>query len=97
MHSRRYPRSTLPPLSLTGLDKTETVEKHGPDQVLIWRRSYATPPPPMPADHEFHPRKEAKYKDLSDDVLPVTESLACVVKVLNPKPETRNPKYETRS
>jgi len=35
----------------------------------------------MPADHEFHPRKEAKYKDIPDDVLPVTESLACVVKV----------------
>ena len=65
--------------ALQGLDKTETVEKHGPEQVLIWRRSYATPPPPMPADHEFHPRKEAKYKDIPDSVLPVTESLKCVV------------------
>ena len=33
----------------------------------------------MPADHEFHPRKEAKYKDIPDSVLPVTESLKCVV------------------
>ena len=65
--------------ALQGLDKTETVEKHGAEQVLIWRRSYATPPPPMPADHEFHPRKEAKYKDIPDSVLPVTESLKCVV------------------
>lgn len=41
---------------LSGLDKTETVEKHGPEQVLIWRRSYATPPPPMPDDHGKLPR-----------------------------------------
>jgi len=52
----------LPPLAssllacATGLDKTETVEKHGADQVLIWRRSYATPPPPMPDDHGKSPR-----------------------------------------
>ncbi|EKX55366.1 hypothetical protein GUITHDRAFT_131584 [Guillardia theta CCMP2712] len=70
--------------ALQGLDKTETVEKHGMDQVLIWRRSYATPPPPMPADHEFHPRKEKKYDFLSDAELPVTESLACVVKRFMP-------------
>jgi 2,3-bisphosphoglycerate-dependent phosphoglycerate mutase len=69
---------------LQGLDKTQTVEKHGADQVLIWRRSYATPPPPMEKDNEFHPRKEAKYKDIPDDVLPVTESLACVVKRFMP-------------
>ena len=67
-----------------GLDKTQTVEKHGAEQVLIWRRSYATPPPPMEKDNEFHPRKEAKYKDIPDDVLPVTESLACVVKRFMP-------------
>jgi 2,3-bisphosphoglycerate-dependent phosphoglycerate mutase len=70
--------------ALQGLDKTETVEKHGPEQVLIWRRSYATPPPVMPKDHEFHPRKEKKYDFLSDAELPETESLSCVVKRFMP-------------
>mmetsp|Transcript_20900 Transcript_20900/g.32759 ORF Transcript_20900/g.32759 Transcript_20900/m.32759 type:complete len:202 (+) Transcript_20900:194-799(+) len=70
--------------ALQGLDKTETVEKHGADQVLIWRRSYATPPPVMDKDHEFHPRKEKKYDFLSDEELPQTESLACVVKRFMP-------------
>jgi hypothetical protein len=32
----------------------------------------------MELEHEFHPRKEAKYKDIPDSVLPNTESLACV-------------------
>jgi 2,3-bisphosphoglycerate-dependent phosphoglycerate mutase len=32
---------------LTGLNKTETAERHGTEQVRIWRRSYDTPPPPL--------------------------------------------------
>ena len=36
--------------ALQGLDKAETAEKHGAEQVKIWRRSYATPPPPLPDD-----------------------------------------------
>ena len=43
--------------ALQGLDKKETVEKHGTEQVNIWRRSYATPPPKMERGHEFDPRK----------------------------------------
>ena len=46
--------------ALQGLDKKETVEKHGTEQVNIWRRSYATPPPKMERGHEFDPRK-VKY------------------------------------
>jgi 2,3-bisphosphoglycerate-dependent phosphoglycerate mutase len=69
---------------LQGLNKTETVEKHGEEQVLVWRRSYATPPPVMEKDHEFHPRKEKKYDFLSDAELPVTESLSDVVKRFMP-------------
>lgn len=69
---------------LQGLNKTETVEKHGEDQVFIWRRSYDVPPPVMEAGHEFHPRKEAKYNFLSDAELPLTESLAHVVKRFMP-------------
>ncbi len=43
--------------ALQGLDKKETVEKHGVEQVTVWRRSYATPPPKMERGHEFDPRK----------------------------------------
>lgn len=64
---------------LQGLDKAETVAKHGADQVLIWRRSYDTPPPVMEAGNEFHPAKEAKYKNLDPKDIPNTESLKDVV------------------
>ena len=37
---------------LQGLNKAETAEKHGDEQVLVWRRSYDIPPPPMSVDDE---------------------------------------------
>jgi 2,3-bisphosphoglycerate-dependent phosphoglycerate mutase len=61
--------------ALQGLNKAETAEKHGAEQVHVWRRSYATPPPPLADDDERHPRHEAKYAGLDDRVLPATESL----------------------
>ena len=39
---------------LTGLNKAETAEKHGEEQVKIWRRSFDTPPPPMDKEHAYH-------------------------------------------
>lgn len=39
---------------LTGLNKAETAEKHGEEQVKIWRRSFDIPPPPMDPDHDFY-------------------------------------------
>ena len=39
---------------LTGLNKAETAEKHGEEQVKIWRRSFDIPPPPMEEDHEYY-------------------------------------------
>ncbi|CAK0817345.1 unnamed protein product, partial [Prorocentrum cordatum] len=53
----------------------ETVVKHGAEQVLTWRRSFDIPPPPIDADSEFNPAKEAKYKDLDKADIPVTECL----------------------
>jgi len=64
---------------LTGLDKKETVVKHGAEQVQIWRRSFDLPPPEIDPDSEYHPKKEAKYKGLSDAEIPTTESLATVI------------------
>lgn len=60
---------------LTGLDKKETVVKHGADQVQVWRRSFDVPPPPLDADSEFHPSKEAKYAGLKKEEIPDTECL----------------------
>ena len=44
-------------------------------QVLVWRRSYADPPPPLTADDERHPGHDRRYADLAPDELPLAESL----------------------
>ncbi len=59
--------------ALTGLNKAETAEKHGAEQVKIWRRSYDTPPPPLEPGGEFDFSKDRRYAGVSD--LPRTESL----------------------
>lgn len=59
---------------LTGLNKAETAEKHGVEQVKIWRRSYDTPPPPIDADNPDNPARDARYRALGVDV-PNAESL----------------------
>lgn len=65
--------------ALQGLNKKETVEKHGEDQVLIWRRSYATPPPPLELSDERHPAHDPRYAELAPEQLPAAECLADVV------------------
>jgi 2,3-bisphosphoglycerate-dependent phosphoglycerate mutase len=57
---------------LTGLDKRETAEKHGEEQVLVWRRSYDIPPPPLEAGGEFDLSKDRRYAGVT---VPATESL----------------------
>ena len=61
--------------ALQGLNKAETAAKHGEDQVKIWRRAYAIAPPPLAADDERHPSRDARYRNLSPADLPMTESL----------------------
>lgn len=61
--------------ALTGLNKAETAQKYGDEQVHIWRRSYATPPPALSLDDERHPRFDPRYKDLQPSELPAAESL----------------------
>ena len=61
--------------ALQGLDKAATVEKHGAEQVKIWRRSYDIPPPPLARDDERHPRFDPRYAALEAAEIPATESL----------------------
>jgi 2,3-bisphosphoglycerate-dependent phosphoglycerate mutase len=61
--------------ALTGLNKAETAEKYGEEQVHIWRRSYATPPPALDPDDERHPRFDPRYRRLNPEQLPAAESL----------------------
>ena len=61
--------------ALQGLNKSETAAKFGEEQVLIWRRSYDIRPPSLKKTDERYPGKDAKYKDLSEKELPLTECL----------------------
>ena len=65
--------------SLQGLNKSETAEKYGDDQVLIWRRSYSTPPPKLELNDERHPKFDSLYKNLDKRDLPDSECLADTV------------------
>ncbi len=61
--------------ALQGLNKAQTVEKHGEAQVKIWRRSYDIPPPPLAWDDPRHPRFDVRYAGIDPAQLPATESL----------------------
>ncbi len=61
--------------ALQGLNKAETAERHGEEQVLVWRRSYDIPPPPLEPDDPRFPRNDVRYRNLSDEELPLTECL----------------------
>ena len=61
--------------ALQGLNKAETAEKHGDDQVKIWRRSYDIPPPPLPDNDDRLPHKELRYAAVAETDLPKSESL----------------------
>jgi 2,3-bisphosphoglycerate-dependent phosphoglycerate mutase len=65
--------------ALQGLNKAETAAKYGDEQVHIWRRSYAIPPPALEADDERNPGLDQRYRDLDTDSLPLTECLADTV------------------
>mmetsp|Transcript_20724 Transcript_20724/g.26779 ORF Transcript_20724/g.26779 Transcript_20724/m.26779 type:complete len:297 (-) Transcript_20724:144-1034(-) len=67
--------------SLQGLNKQETVDKHGKDQVLVWRRSYDIPPPSIEdKSSEHYPGNDMRYKNVPEEDLPLAESLALTEK-----------------
>jgi len=61
--------------NLQGMDKKETADKYGADQVLLWRRSFDVAPAPIPEGDERRAENELKYRELSKDEIPETESL----------------------
>ncbi len=61
--------------ALQGLNKAETAEKHGMEQVKIWRRSYDIPPPSLTKEDDRYPGKDPRYADVRPEELPLTESL----------------------
>ena len=64
---------------LQGRNKVETAEKYGAEQVKIWRRSYDTPPPPLPEGDPRRAEGDPRYRDLAPSEIPVAECLADVV------------------
>lgn len=61
--------------ALQGLNKADTAQKFGDEQVHIWRRSYDVEPPALTTEDPRFPGKEEMYASLSSDELPLTESL----------------------
>jgi 2,3-bisphosphoglycerate-dependent phosphoglycerate mutase len=69
---------------LQGLNKAETAERFGLDQVKVWRRAYDVPPPPMPRDDPRNVRHDPRYAGLPPEIVPDTECLADVVERMLP-------------
>jgi len=65
--------------ALQGLNKAETAEKHGEEQVLVWRRSYDIPPPDLEKSDERWPGHQPAYADMDEKDIPTTESLKLTV------------------
>jgi len=61
--------------ALQGLNKAQTAEKYGEDQVKIWRRSYDTRPPELVEDDERYPGNDRRYENLRKKDLPLAECL----------------------
>ncbi len=70
--------------ALQGLNKAETAQKYGDEQVLVWRRSYDIPSPALSAEDPRNPEFDPRYKTVPSDILPLTESLKDTVKRILP-------------
>lgn len=66
--------------ALQGLNKDETKEKYGAEQVLLWRRSTDVRPPELSKDDKRYPGNDPKYGDLKENELPTTENLIDTIK-----------------
>ena len=70
--------------ALQGLNKKETADLHGDEQVHVWRRSYDVPPPALEPSDERHPGNDPRYAWMPPDLLPASECLQDVVERMLP-------------
>ena len=70
--------------ALQGLNKSETAEKYGEEQVKIWRRSFDVKPPELADDDERSAKKQAMYRDVDPSLLPPNESLETTIERVVP-------------
>ena len=65
--------------ALQGLNKSETAEKYGEDQVKVWRRSFDVKPPALEESDDRNPANQAAYRGVDKKNLPLTESLETTI------------------
>ena len=65
--------------ALQGLNKSETAEKYGEEQVKIWRRSYDIKPPALEETDKRHPKNDPMFRNVDPKNLPANESLETTV------------------
>ena len=70
--------------ALQGLNKAETAKQYGDEQVLVWRRSYDTPPPALEASDARSERSDLRYAKLAEVEVPLTECLKDTVERVLP-------------
>lgn len=70
--------------ALQGLNKAETAEKYGEDQVKIWRRSFSVKPPVLNETSSQNPKSQEQYRDIDKNELPLCESLEDTIKRVVP-------------
>jgi 2,3-bisphosphoglycerate-dependent phosphoglycerate mutase len=70
--------------ALQGKDKKQTLAEFGDDQFMLWRRSYDTPPPPLPDDDEFSQVGDPRYAALPSELMPRAECLKDVLERMLP-------------
>src|SRR5699024_9294198 len=70
--------------ALQGLNKSETAEKYGEEQVQIWRRSYDVLPPKLDEDDDRNPRFNPSYRNIDPSELPLAESLETTIERVVP-------------
>jgi 2,3-bisphosphoglycerate-dependent phosphoglycerate mutase len=70
--------------ALQGLNKSDMAKQYGEEQVLIWRRSYDTPPPALEESHEYYPGHDRRYANVPKNLLPKGECLKDTVERVMP-------------
>jgi 2,3-bisphosphoglycerate-dependent phosphoglycerate mutase len=69
---------------MQGLNKIEMAEKYGDAQILLWRRSFDAPPPPIDEIDKRNAKYDPRYAGLKDSEIPRTESLKDVIDRIAP-------------